>query len=325
MRGERARAVDAGRSRPPRRRSPRQLPGREAERQQLAERRSSGAARRAGRGAPASPGRANSRSRWRQPPHGGQMSRPLGDDRDLGDLACRPPRQRADRRGLRALALRVGGVLDVGAGVDRPSVGVRSAAPTGSASTARGRAPSPPRRRAAAPRRRRRAGRRACAAGRRSRSPRSRRRRSRAPRAGARRARASRAQVRAGVRDALELDEVAEALDRRRGGCARPATSSRWRRLSTTASVPSAASSASRSAAGSVDRRRAGSGSRAPRRRRRGRTAISSAPPGLLLAQLQPAVRGAEVRVALAQHAAVLGAERAGALPASARGPGRAP
>ena len=64
-------------------------------------------------------GLANSARRWRQPPQGGQMSISLGHHGHGGDLALAGRDQRADRGRLRALALRVGGVLDVGAGVDR--------------------------------------------------------------------------------------------------------------------------------------------------------------------------------------------------------------
>ena len=62
-------------------------------------------------------GAMNSRSRWRQPPQGVHSSS-LGAATTTS--AIRPAaagHQRADRRRLRALALRVGGVLDVGAGV----------------------------------------------------------------------------------------------------------------------------------------------------------------------------------------------------------------
>src|SRR4051812_27199864 len=47
----------------------------------------------------------------------------VGDHRHLGDVRAPGRDQRPDRRGLRALALRVGGVLDVGADVDRAVLG----------------------------------------------------------------------------------------------------------------------------------------------------------------------------------------------------------
>ena len=64
-------------------------------------------------------GAANSFRRWRQPPHGGQMSSLLGDDGDGADLALAGGDHRADGRCLGALALRIGGVLDVRPDVDR--------------------------------------------------------------------------------------------------------------------------------------------------------------------------------------------------------------
>jgi hypothetical protein len=45
----------------------------------------------------------------------------LGDDRGGGDLVLAGGHERADRRRLGALALGVGGVLDVRPGVDRPA------------------------------------------------------------------------------------------------------------------------------------------------------------------------------------------------------------
>ena len=60
---------------------------------------------------------ANSRSRWRQPPHGVHELVARRRDDDLGDRPAAARDERADRRRLRALALRVGGVLHVRAGV----------------------------------------------------------------------------------------------------------------------------------------------------------------------------------------------------------------
>ena len=72
--------------------------------------------------------------------HAGVLA--VGDHRGLGDPRAARPRQRADRRRLGALALRVGGVLDVGADVDRAVLGAQRGADAVAASTARGRAPS---------------------------------------------------------------------------------------------------------------------------------------------------------------------------------------
>ena len=68
----------------------------------------------------------------------------VGDHRDLGDLLAARGDQRADRGRLRALALRVGGVLDVGADVDRAVLGAQRGADAVAAVRARGRAPSRP-------------------------------------------------------------------------------------------------------------------------------------------------------------------------------------
>ena len=59
-------------------------------------------------------GPANSASRWRQPPHGVIARHPLGDHRDLGDLAAAGHDIVAERRGLGAPAFRIGGDLDIG-------------------------------------------------------------------------------------------------------------------------------------------------------------------------------------------------------------------
>ena len=73
-------------------------------------------------------GTMNSRSRWRQPPHGTHSS-PLGAITATSVMRSPPAGdQRADRRRLRALALRVGGVLDVGADVDRAVLGAQRGA-----------------------------------------------------------------------------------------------------------------------------------------------------------------------------------------------------
>ena len=69
------------------------------------------------------PGTMNSRSRWRQPPHGHAGRLAVGDHGDLGDALAARGDERADRGRLGALALRVGGVLDVGADVDRAVLG----------------------------------------------------------------------------------------------------------------------------------------------------------------------------------------------------------
>ena len=66
---------------------------------------------------------ANSRSRWRQPPHGAHSCLARCGDDDLHDPPAAARHHRAERRGLRALALGVGGVLDVGAGVAAAVVG----------------------------------------------------------------------------------------------------------------------------------------------------------------------------------------------------------
>jgi hypothetical protein len=56
-------------------------------------------------------------SRWRQPPQG-EHSLAAAHDRDLDDLALARRHHHADGARLGALALRVGRVLDVAAGVD---------------------------------------------------------------------------------------------------------------------------------------------------------------------------------------------------------------
>ena len=153
----------------------------------------------------------------------------FGDDRDLGDLRVAGRDHRADRRRLGALALRVGGVLDVRARRDA-AVGRRAARRRpGSASRARGRGPSPraaARRSSSAPSPRRRPRR---EAGRRSPAPRSRRRRSRAPRAGARRARPR-------ARDPSRR----RRRPRARRSAPRPSTSSRWMRTPSHSEQPAA-------------------------------------------------------------------------------------
>ena len=73
-------------------------------------------------------GPANSRSRWRQPPHG-EHSSALGAATTTSTTAAAPARHhRAERRRLRALALRVGGVLDVRARVAAAVVGAHGGA-----------------------------------------------------------------------------------------------------------------------------------------------------------------------------------------------------
>ena len=62
---------------------------------------------------------ANSRMRWRQPPHGVHRSSPSPTTTISAILPLAGERHRGDRAGLGARALRIGGVLDVAAGVDR--------------------------------------------------------------------------------------------------------------------------------------------------------------------------------------------------------------
>ena len=248
----------------------------------------------------------NSRRRWRQPPHGTHGSSP--SPITAASAICVAPGgdQRADRRRLRALALRVGGVLDVGADVDGAVGRAQRDADAVAASTARRRARSARARRPAI----------SCLAARAAASSAvrvgvgqdPRRRRGRAPRSAARPGRAR-----------PEGRSPRARRPRARGSVPRPRDRSRWMRtpshsssrrsLSTTTSVPSAASSASRSAAGVLDGRDPVAALARLGPRRRGAYWISAAPPGRLLAQLQPAVGDAEVGVALDEHAAVLGAE----------------
>ena len=100
-------------------------------------------ARRCGRtGGSPRPGTMNSRRRWRQPPHGTQMSSESAIT--ATSVICeRPDATSAPiARRLRALALRVRGVLDVRADVDRAVLGAQRRADLVVANTARGRAPS---------------------------------------------------------------------------------------------------------------------------------------------------------------------------------------
>ena len=145
----------------------------------------------------------------------------LGGHGHLGDLGLAGGDERADRRGLGALALRIGRVLDVRADVDAPVRRAQRGADREAASRARRRCASPRRRRASGS-----SGASACAPPARSgarASPRAAgpssssrpgsRPRSRAPRGAARRLSCSPAQVRAGLRHRLELDVAPQPLD----------------------------------------------------------------------------------------------------------------
>ena len=167
----------------------------------------------------------------------------VADHRGLGDPRAPRGHERADRRRLGALALRVGGVLDVGADVDRAVVGPQRRADAVAGVRRVARAPSPRGRRRPARRSRRPGRSRSCAA------------------------------IRSGTMSsasvswahALELDAPGRSppwpRPRARGSRPRPATrsrwmrtfchSSRWRSFSTTASRPSEASSAAAQPAGS--------------------------------------------------------------------------
>ena len=74
-------------------------------------------------------GRPNSASRWRQPPQGVHRHLAAADHRDLDDRPLAGRHHDPDRRGLGALALRIGRVLDVAAG-EHPPPAPRIAAPT---------------------------------------------------------------------------------------------------------------------------------------------------------------------------------------------------
>ena len=125
-------------------------------------------------------------------------------------------------------------------------------------------------------------------------------------------------EVRVRLRDRLELEEAAEALDLVEVDAdglpeQQPAL------LDDLDATPQVSASAARSPPASVDGRRAGSPTRArPPRPGGGRRSVGA--PGLLLAQLQPALRDGEVRVALAEHAVVARAPRASARASVASG-----
>ena len=188
----------------------------------------------------------NSRSRWRQPPHGTHDVVAVGDHRGLERPACarrrparrsRTPRRTdpAGRRRSRRSRRR---------GSSRPRRAARRR--RGSASTARAPCAITSRRRGD-----QRVGAEQAVRVGVGEDP---LRRSAAPRAGARPSRA-RPQVGVGGRHALELDERAEALRRVSRWIRTPSHSSRRRSLSTTTSVPSAASSDGAQRLGVVDRR----------------------------------------------------------------------
>ena len=255
----------------------------------------------------------NSRSRWRQPPHGTQTPRPSAITA-ASSTRLRPGRdQHADRRRLGALPLRVGGVLDVGAGVDRPVLGAQRGADVEARVRRVGAA-----HRLAGGRHQRVGAEQAVRVG-------VGEDRSSMPSASLRRATFSRSAP--GPSPAARRPRArrtSRARRRCRGGCGRPPTAAGG-----APSRPRRACRARRRATRAARRgrrpARAGSGSRAPTAASGRSYWISAAPPGVLLAQLQPPVARRGNRCRAGEHAAVLGAELAAGRRASARGPGRAP
>ena len=236
----------------------------------------------------------------------------VGDHRRLEHAGAAGGHEHADRRRLRALPLRVGRVLDVGAGVDRPVLGAQRGADVEPRVRSMGAA--------------------------------HRLARGRHQRVGAEQAvrvgigedlgdaerlleagdlLALGAQVRVRRRDALELDERAQpgdgvevdadALPQQQVALLLDHDERAERRIQRCAQL-----------AGVVD-------AREPVAALAGRRLIGAVvldqgrPAGLLLAQLQAPASRTEIGVALAQHAAVLRPQLAAGRRASARDPGRAP
>ena len=250
-----------------------------------------------------------------------QLAAGRGDD-DLGDPPAAAGHERADRRRLRALALRVGGVLDVRAGVAAAVVGAHARRRRGSRSTARRRAPAASRASASssgsgsAPRGDQRVGVGALAqrvvadrrAARAAARPARARARGRSPARRPPRARGTLPSPATLVEvdpDGLPQQQPAALVDDR--------ARRRWRRR-----APRAAPRGRRPA-------RAGSATRArPRRRAARRRSASRRPAPPRAASAGPA-RDGEVGVALAQQPAVLRARGERALERRGRDPRRAP